>query len=136
MQRSSGYIERTERGCYEGAMDVEGVDLSPIEGVYFQEDGNSMLWLRRKPVLEYIASEMMYKPRPSEPRWEAYLKKNNDGGGIAYKGVFTFLHFRYSIVAIWDKALADKNRMNFFAERLPMEQQNIINSINERFKKQ
>lgn len=135
MQRSSGYIERVSKGCYEGALDVEGVDLTPIEGVYFQEDAESLLWLKRKPVIEYNSFEMKYLPRPAEPRWEAYLKKE-EKDGIAYRGEFVFLHFRYAIVGIWDIGLSDRNRLNLYVERLPMTEQNIINSINERYRRQ
>jgi len=134
MQQSSGYIERTDDGRFEGALDIEGVDISPIEGVFFQEGAEPMLWLKRKPVLEYVAREMSYIARAAEPRWEAYLKKGK-GGAIAYSGIFPFLHFRFSIVGFWDTAIGDKKRLNLFVERLPMQQQTIINSINERYRR-
>lgn len=132
---TNGYLERKVGGKYEGRIAIEGVELSPIEGVYFKEGGKSYLWLKRKAILEYNYETQEYKPRPREPRWEAYLQKQSKED-IAYKGEFVFLHFKYSIVGIWDKINKDKNRINFFIERLPLSQQTIINNINERNKRE
>ena len=44
-----------------------------------------------------------------------------------------FLRFKYSIVGVWDNVFGkDKQRLNLFVERLPMSEQTIINSNNER----
>lgn len=129
---SNGYLERKHGGRYEGEINVEGVSLSPIEGVYFKENGKQYLWLKRKPLLEYDHETESYKHRDREPRWETYLKKESSSV-VAYRGEFVFLHFKYSVVGIWDSSLGkDKNRLNLFVERLPMNQQSIINAIKER----
>ena len=127
-----GFLQRTGSGGYEGKLNIDGVDLSPIEGVYFKNGGDTCLWLKRKPLLEYSIKEEKYLQRPREPRWEAYLTKKGDGL-IAYKGEFYFLHFRYSIVGTWDNILGkEKQRLNLMVERLPMNKQVIINSIKNR----
>jgi hypothetical protein len=132
----NGYIERRSGGRYEGVLTIEGIDLSPIYGVYFKEDGKSYLWIRRKPLLEYDNKSETYKERQRQPRWEIYLQKQVDENTVAYKGVCTFFRFRYSVVGIWDRVLGkDKQRLNLFVERLPMNQQTIINGINERNRK-
>lgn len=132
---SEGYLERKEGGRYEGCVRVDSIDLSPIEGVYFEENNEHYLWLKRKPLMEYDVKTQSYLLRAREPRWEAYLIKQHSGR-IAYKGDFTFLRIRYSIVGIWDDVLRDKNRLKLFIERLPMEQQDIINRINKNKKQQ
>jgi hypothetical protein len=130
----NGYLERKADGRYEGEITVEGVNLSPIEGMYFNKDGKTFLWLKRKPLLEYDLASMVYRKRSREPRWEAYLTKVSKDC-IAYKGVFALLHFRYEIVGVWDAIEREsKNRINLFVERLPMNEQTIINGINERNK--
>lgn len=130
----NGYIERKPDKSFAGTLSVDGVKLDGIVGEYFKEDGVTHLWLKRKPLLEYDAVTQTYVQRPREPRWEAYLQKQQHDT-IAYKGTFKFLHFCYSIVGIWDKVLGmEKQRMNFYIERLPMNEQTIINSINERKK--
>ena len=132
----NGYIERKANGRYEGSMKIDGVSLSPIECVMFKKDNKNYLWLKRKPMLEYDDMTMAYRERPREPRWEAYLEKGVENDTVAYKGEFFFLRFRYSIVGVWDRVLGvDKQRMNFFVERLPMNYQTILNSINERKRK-
>lgn len=129
----SGFLERKQGGRYEGKLSIEGIDISPIEGTYFQENGKKYLWLKRKPVLEYDHESQTYRQRPSEPRWETYLEKQIDNNVVAYKGTFAFFHFRYSIVGTWDRVLGkDMQRLNFFVERLPRNEQTIINNINER----
>lgn len=131
---TDGYLERKSGGRYEGKIKIDGVDLSPIEGVYFKDKGNQYLWIKRKPMLEWNFERNEYVTRQRFPIWEAYLQHRSDSS-ISYKGDFTFLRFRYSIVGIWDKQTdASKNRINFFIERLPHNQQTIINGINERNK--
>lgn len=133
---STGYIFRRKNGSHEGVLDVEGVEVSPIEGMYFKEDGIQYLWLKRKPTLEYDDDECKYVTRASTPSFEAYLRKTSEDN-VAYRGEFTFLRFRYTIVGIWDTVFgSDKSRLNLYVERMPMSQQKIINSINERYKKQ
>lgn len=131
---SDGFLERRQGGRYEGELRIDGVDISPIEGVYFKERGKNYLWLKRKPLLEYDPDSQTYRQRSREPRWEAYLEKQ--GNGIAaYKGGFAFLRFKYQIVGIWDVVLGkDRHRLNLYAERLPRNEQTIINNINARNK--
>lgn len=132
----NGYIQRTNDGLYLGRITIEGISLGNITGVYFQKDGDNYLWLKRKKVLEYDDKTQSYREREPQPRWEAYLKKELSGDAVAYQGEFNFLHFRFSIIGIWDRVLGtDKHhRLNLFVERLPMAQQTIINGINERRK--
>lgn len=131
----SGYVERIPGGKYEGRISISRVDLSPIEGVYFKDGDENYLWLKRKPLMEYDMESMSYKTRPREPRWEAYLKKVLDGDVVAYKGEFFFMHFKFSIMGVWDDVTGrEKHRLNLFVERLPMSQQTIINGINKRRK--
>lgn len=132
---SSGYIERKTGGYYEGALNIEGIDISPIEGSYFKQDGKLWLWLKRKPLLEYDIDTGQYFKRSSEPHWEAYMSKSHDGV-IAYRGEFIFLRFKYQITGFWDDVLGiDRSRLNLYIERLPMNQQTIIKAINKRNKK-
>lgn len=128
----NGYIQRTQKGTFEGVVSIEGITLPSIVGVYFEDEGNKYLWLRRKKVLEYDFESQMYKERDAKPKFEAYLKKQIDDGTIAYKGEFIFMRFKYSITGLWDRVLGnDKQRLNLFVERLPQSEQTIINSINE-----
>lgn len=133
----NGHLERKAGGKYEGKILVEGIDLSPIVGVYFKKDGQNYLWLKRKKVLDYDMNTLTYVERERKPQWEAYLKKQVNGDVVAYKGEFIFMRFRFSIIGVWDKILGlDKQqRLNLFVERLPMSQQTIINGINERKRK-
>lgn len=131
----NGYIERKSKGVYLGSLSIEGIDISPITGVYFKQDNENYLWLKRQKILEYDDNTMVYKERDARPKWECYLKKQLDNNAVAYKGEFYFLRFRFSIVGMWDNILGvdDKHqRLNLFVERLPMTQQTIINSINKR----
>lgn len=129
----NGYIQRTKSGSYEGGVVIDGISLPEITAVYFKENSESYLWLKRKKVLDYDFESQSYKEREAEPRWEAYLKKQLDNNAVAYKGEFMFLRFKYSIIGVWDKILGnDKQRLNLFIERLPMSEQTIINSNNER----
>jgi len=128
----NGYIQRTAKGTFEGVVSIDGITLPSIVGVYFEDEGNKYLWLRRKKVLEYDFESQMYKERDAKPQFEAYLKKQIDDGAVAYKGEFIFMRFKYSITGLWDRVLGnDKQRLNLFVERLPLAEQTIINSINE-----
>lgn len=127
----NGFVERKDGGRYEGNLTIDGVSLSPVEAVYFKDNGITYLWLKRKPILEYDSKTMKYTQRKREPQWEAYLQQQK--GVVAYKGEFFFLRFKYSIIGIWDSVLGkEKQRLNLFVEKLPMSQQTIINKINER----
>lgn len=127
----SGYLERTKEGKYEGELYCEGISLSPICGVLFKKEGKTYLWLKRKDILVYDAQEQRYIKRKREPRWEAYLEKQLDQASIAYKGKFSLMRFRFSITGIWDRVFGRTNeRLNFFVERLPMNEQDIINGYN------
>lgn len=129
----NGFVERKHDGKYDGSITIDGVCLDAIEGVYFKENGKNYLWLKRKPIMEYDMETGGYRTRPRKPTWEAYLEKQIDKDVVAYKGVFTFLRWRYSIVGVWDKILGvDKQRLNLFVERLPMNEQTILKKVNER----
>lgn len=128
----NGYIQRTQKGTFEGVVSIEGITLPSITGVYFKDDDENYLWLRRKKVLEYDFESQTYKEREAKPQFEAYLKKQLDGDTVAYKGEFFFMRFKFRIIGVWDKILGhDKQRLNLFVERLPQSEQTIINSINE-----
>lgn len=130
----NGYVERTNDGKYTGCVTIEGIRLAPIEGVYFQKDNSTYLWLKRKRVLEYDDSTMSYSEREASPRWEAYMKKQAADNVVAYKGEFSFMRFRFSITGVWDRVLGtdSQHRLNLYVERLPSSEQTIINGINER----
>lgn len=129
---TNGYIERKSKGNYDGILNVEGIDLSPIEGAYFKKDGKQYLWIRRRDILEYDDEKMMYFKRKRKPFFETYMEKQNNGV-INYKGEFIFLHIKFSIIGIWDYVLGkEKKRLNLYVERLPMGQQTIINKIYDR----
>ena len=131
---TNGYLERKAGGRFEGELKIDGVNISPIEGMYFQDGAGTHLWLKRKPVLQYDIQTETYKPKIQEPRWEAYLHKDTSNA-VDYRGEFAFLRFKYSIVGIWDKVFGvNRKRINFYIERLPREKQTIINSINQRNK--
>ena len=129
----NGYVERKKDGTYGGSLTIEGINLQGgITAVYFKDEGENYLWLRRKKVLEYDFESQAYHERDAKPHFEAYLKKQLDGNAVAYKGEFAFMRFRYSITGVWDKVFGDeKQRLNLFVERLPLSEQTIINSINE-----
>lgn len=129
----NGNIQRNSGGRYDGIITVDGVDLSPIEATFFENEGKNYLWLKRKPVKEYDFETSSFKTRLPKPMWEAYLEKQLDGDTVAYKGTFMFMRYKYSITAVWDYVLGkEKTRLNLFVERLPMSQQSILLSINER----
>lgn len=128
----NGYIQRSQGGAYDGKITIEGILLPAISAVFFKNNGENYLWLKRKKVLDYDYESQTYKEREARPQWQAYLKKQIDNNVVAYKGEFYFMHFRYSISGVWDKVLGnEKQRLNLFVERVPMSQQTIINSINE-----
>lgn len=130
----NGFIERKKNGTYQGSLTIDGVNLEGgIEATYFKDDGKDYVWLKRRPCLEYDTKTNSYKTRKREPQWEVYLQKQVDNNIIAYKGTFTFFHFRYSIIGIWDRILGkETQRLNLYVERLPMNQQTILHGINER----
>ena len=134
---TSGYIQRTKDGAYQGTLSIDGIELSGgIEAVCFEHEGVKYLWLKRKQILEYDFESQTYKQRKQKPYWEAYIKKQIDGNTVAYKGEFFFLKFKYSIVGVWDNVLGkEKQRLNLFVERLPMSQQSILLDINARKRK-
>lgn len=129
----NGYVERKKDGTYGGCLTIEGINLQGgITAIYFKDEGENYLWLRRKKVLEYDFESQAYHERDAKPHFEAYLKKQLDGNAVAYKGEFAFMRFRYSITGVWDKVFGnEKQRLNLFVERLPLSEQTIINSINE-----
>jgi len=132
---NGGYIERKPKGVREGILMIDGVELSPIEGMYFKKEdtGEDWLWLKRKPLLEYDAEMQKFNQRPRKPQWETYLKKVNKGNGVAYRGTFVFLRFIYEITGIWDNVLGkDKERLNLYVERLPMKDQTMLINHNEK----
>lgn len=128
----NGYIQKNG-DKYSGELSIDGIRLQGgITAIYFKEEGETYLWLRRKKILEYSFESQTYREREATPQFEAYLKKQIDGNAVAYKGEFAFMRFKYSIVGTWDKVLGlEKQRLNLFVERLPMSEQTIINSINE-----
>lgn len=134
MTDCDGYIEKKNGGRYGGEIVIEGINLSPIDAIYFKEDGDTYLWLKRKPCLVYDYETQSYNTRELEPRWECYLKKEIDGDAVAYKGEFIFMRFRFSIKGVWDTVFGmdSRHRLNLFVERLPMNKQTIINGINEK----
>ena len=134
----NGHIERNRNGKFTGAISIYGIDLSPIEATFFKDDdGDTYLWLKRSPVMEYDFETMSYKKRPRRPSFEAYMKKQMEDDVVAFKGQFMFMRFKFSIVGVWDTVIGkDKSRMNLFVERLPMSQQTILNDINERKRKE
>lgn len=134
MAWNGGYIERKSNGEYVGDLSIEGVDISKIDAVLFKDNGDTYLWLKRRPALVYDTNTQTYKKRERQPRWECYLKKCLHDDSVAFEGTFTFLRFRYSIKGVWDSVMGmDKSyRLNLYVERLPNSEQTIINNINER----
>ena len=129
----NGHIEQKSGGRYEGQIIVDGVDLSPIEATYFVQDHKNYIWIRRKPIMEFDIERQQYITRRRKPDFECYLEKQVNGGVVEYKGVFTFLRFRYSMVGVWDRILGkDLQRLNLYVERLPLKEQTILKGINER----
>lgn len=132
----NGYIEQKNEGRYEGRITIDGVTMPSISAIFFKEGSESYLWLKRKKILDYDFESKTYKEREAKPQWEVYMKKQLEDNVVAYKGEFFFLHFKYSIVGVWDKVFGiDKKRLNLFIERLPLTQQTVINAINEQKQK-
>ena len=129
---TNGYVQKVG-GKFEGELTIEGINLQGgITAVYFSDGGENYLWLRRKRVLDYDYESQTYREREARPKWEAYLKKCIDDGVVSYKGEFVFMRMKFSIVGVWDSVLGiERSRLNLFVERLPMQEQSIINSINE-----
>lgn len=129
----NGYIQRGVGGRYDGSISVDGIELSPIEATFFDNDGKQYLWLKRKSIKEYDWERSEFRTRQPKPQWESYLEKQVDNDVVAYKGQFAFMRFRYEITAVWDTVLGkEKSRLNLFVDRLPMSQQTILTTINER----
>lgn len=127
---SDGYLQREAGGRYTGRIRIFGVDLSPVEGVYFKDKGKSYLYIKRQPMKEYDEKTYTFVDRPRRPSWEVCMSKNTKEGGIAYSGTFTFLRIRYRIVGMWDSVLGtEKSRLNLYIERLADEEQTIIQGI-------
>lgn len=133
----NGFIERQTGGSYGGNLTIEGIDLSPIQAQYFVNQDNNYLWIKRAPKMVYDTETQRYTKRERKPPVEIYMKKQVDNGGVvSYKGTFTFMRFRFSIVGVWDRILGkDRSRLNLYVERLPMSEQVILNGINERKQK-
>lgn len=132
----NGYVQRQAGGKYQGDLTIDGVALDGgIEATYFVQEHKNYLWIKRKPIMQYDFDQQQYITRKRKPTFECYLEKQVDGDVVAYKGTFTFLRFRYSVVGVWDKILGkDLQRLNLYVERLPMKDQTILNGINERKK--
>lgn len=130
----NGFLEKSSEKAneYAGTLRIDGVDISPIHGMYFRKDSDSYLWIKRKPILDYDIGTMTYRERERVPKWECYLRKTMVGDTPMYVGTFFFLRFKYEIRGIMDSVLGntDRNRINFYVERLPMKEQTIINEIN------
>lgn len=123
----NGYLEPKGQEGLVGTLTVEGIDLSPIQGVLFNEDGVNYLWLRRADILEYDNATQKFIKRPRKPYFQAYLKKQVNDNTVAYKGEFPFMRYRFTIIATWDNVFGmEKGRLNFFVERLPEERQDLL----------
>lgn len=134
----NGHIERDSYGNYTGMLTVEGINLSPLEGQYFKKDGETYLYMKRKPIMEYDYDLGKYNQRERRPQVQIYMKKQVDGDGVvAYKGDFMFMRFKFIITGVWDAILGkERNRLNLFVERAPRNEQTLLQSIVERKKKQ
>ena len=134
----NGHIERTAGGDYTGTLTVEGINLSPIEGQYFKKDGDTYLFIKRRPIMEYDYDKGCYNTRERKPSLLIYLKKVVGGDGVvAYKGSFMFMRFKFNVEGVWDAILGkERNRLNLFVERAPMSEQLLLKSVAEKRKKQ
>lgn len=131
---SDGYVVE-KNGVYEGRISIDGVDLSPITATLFKKDNGTFMWLKRKTIMDYDYSTSSFVTRQRKPYWECYLEKSVSEGTTLYVGNFIFLKFRYKITGVWDATFGnEERRINLFVERLPVEQQTILNAINERNK--
>lgn len=127
---NNGYIEK-KKGEYIGELSIDGVDISPIVGIYFKDKGKHWLWIKRKRILEYDIESQSFRTRNPSPMFEIFLKKEKQGSPIAYKGICTFFRFKYTMTAVWDKFSKDKERLNLYVDRLPLQEQNIINKLKQ-----
>ena len=131
---NNGFLQKRNNRLV-GEIIIDDVNLSPIEGRFFvnPKDAKQYLWIKRQQILEYDEKKHKYVTRESEPRWQVYMQKV-ESNYTPYVGEFTFLHFKYKIEAVWD--LSDygksKKRINLYIERLPNENQTIINEISKR----
>lgn len=134
----NGYIERNGYGKYTGALTVDGINLSPIEGQYFKKDGETFLFIKRRPKMEYDVDKCEYVTRERKPTVLIYLKKQvGSDGVVVYKGDFMFMRFKFNIEGVWDAILGkERNRLNLFVERAPRQDQTLLQSIIERKRKQ
>ena len=85
--------------------------------------------------MEYSFERQEYINRERRPRLDIYMKKQVDGDGVvAYKGEFMFMRFKFSITGVWDSILGKdtRQRLNLYVERLPLSQQTLLQSINDR----
>lgn len=127
---TNGYLARKDKSYYLGELSIDRIDISPIEATFFEREDETYLWMKRRPILEYDGQS--YKQRLRRPHWECYLKKKKDARDT-FEGAFIFMRFKYTIIAQWDATYDDKfKRMNIYVERLPMEEQTIINNIRQR----
>ena len=124
---NGGYIELTS-GVYVGELSIDGVNISPIVGYFFKDKGTQWLWIKRKRILEYDIESGQYLTKNPTPQFEAYLKKQGIGKNVAYQGNFVFFKFKYTMSALWDTN-GKKTKLNLCVERLPMKEQNILNTI-------
>ena len=133
----NGHIERNANGDYTGVLTIEGINLSPIEGQYFKRDGDTFLFIKRRPIMEYDYDKGQYVTRERRPPLTIYLRKQVDGDGVvAYKGDFMFMRFKFNIVGVWDSIMGkESNRLNLFVERAPMSEQLLLKSVAERRKR-
>lgn len=128
-----GFVQRDDNGGYSGRITIDGVDLSPISAVLFEKDGEKLLWLQRKPIMDYNDETGAYTERARRPFWQCYLRKTCDDNGVAFDGEFMFLKFKYNIKGVWDTVFGmEKQRLNLFVERASSDKQTLLNAINER----
>lgn len=130
----NGYVERSSFGGYLGKLTIEGITFPSIEGTYFKQDGNTYLFLKRRPIMEYDYEKGEYKTREPRPQVKIYMQKQVDGDGVvAFKGDFMFMRFKFNIIGVWDMVLGkDKKRLNLFVERAPRKEQTLLIGIAKR----
>lgn len=126
MNNGIGYIELS-KGDYVGELSIDGVNISPIIGLLFKDNGKSWLWLKRKKILEYDFQKGEYYSRTPTPIFEVYLKRKTTNGKISYYGEFVFFKFKYSIVGMW----SSNKRIELYIDRLPDNEQKIVNRLKE-----
>lgn len=126
MNNGIGYIELS-KGDYVGELSIDGVNISPIIGLLFKDNGKSWLWLKRKKILEYDFQKGEYYSRTPTPIFEVYLKRKTTNGKISYYGEFVLFKFKYSIVGMW----SSNKRIELYVDRLPDNEQKIVNRLKE-----